>query len=37
MVQDGADGPQEEKIMEVDPGTPKHLQLQFYGVESFEM
>ena len=37
MTQPGADGPQEEKIHEVDPGTPKHLQVQFYGVASFEM
>ena len=37
MVHVGADGPEEEKIHKVDPGIPKHLQLQFYGVESFEM
>ena len=28
---------EEEKNPEVDPGTPKYLQLQSYGVESFEM
>ena len=37
MVQAGADGPEEEKTHEVDPGIPKHLQLQFHGVKSFEM
>ena len=39
MAYAGDDGPVEEKKAEVDHGTPKHLQLQFYNVpvESFEM
>ena len=37
MVHAGDDDPEEEKMHEVDHGTHKHLQLQFYNVESFEM
>ena len=37
MVHAGDDDPEEEKKAEANHGTAKHLQLQFYNIESFEM
>ena len=37
MIHARNDDPEKEKKAEANHGTAKHLQLQFYNIESFEM